>query len=143
MARIWLMAMASVLLVGGCARVPRVTVQNGLGESVIAHVSMARPGKLQLAAHYPQAFDKTLRPGEVWRSSRAKRSEKAERDRSMVSGLLMIRLQTWGGEPRSYAIRTREDAVVRIEPDAELHYRVIASNPEGEPISVVRSDLRE
>lgn len=88
------LVLAAVLLATGCARVPRVTVQNDLHESVIAHVSMPPPGKLQLAAHYPHAFDKTLRPGEVWRSSRAKRAEKAERDRSMAGGGLRIRLRT-------------------------------------------------
>lgn len=137
------LVLATVLFASGCARVPRITVQNDLSESVIAHVSMPSPGKLKLAAHYPQAFDKTLRPGEVWRSSRAKGSERVRSDPSIGGGVLMIRLQTWGGEPRVYVIRTREDAVVRIEPDADEYYRVIASGPEGAPISVVRSDPRE
>ncbi|MCC5824205.1 MAG: hypothetical protein LAT64_12665 [Phycisphaerales bacterium] len=138
------LVLAAVLLATGCARVPRVTVQNDLQESVIAHVSMPPLLKLQLAPpHYPRAFDKTLGPGEVWRSSRAKRAEKAERDRSMAGGGLRIRLRTWGAEPRVYVVHTREDAVIRIEPDPEEHDRVMASDPKGEPISVVRSPPRE
>jgi hypothetical protein len=143
MGRIWLLALISILFAGGCARVPRITIHNDLSESVITHVSMPPPLKLQLAAHYPKAFDKTLRPGEVWRTSRAKSSEKVNRDPSMFGGSLMIRLQTWGGEPRVYVIRTREDATVRIEPDSEERYLVIASDPQGEHISVVRSPRNE
>lgn len=143
MGRIWLLALISMLYAGGCARVPRITIHNDLSESVITHVSMPGPLKLQLAAHYPEAFDKTLRPGEVWQTSRAKRSEKVNRDPSMLGGSLMIRLQTWGGEPRVYVIRTREDAMVRIEPDSQERFVVIASDPQGEPISVIRSPPKE
>lgn len=57
----------------------------------------------------------------------------------MRAASLMVRLRTWGREPRTYVIRrTRDDTWVWVVADGKDHYRVLASDANGEPITVVR-----
>lgn len=134
------LAATTATMLVGCSSNQSITINNGLDESIVVEVATAHPGKLEISSPLNRReFVATVNAGEAWKSSQAEKSERVDLPPHMANAGVLARFRTWGGEPRAYFVGTRDDVVIRVEPDVNRRYRVLTVGADGVPVEIEES----